>query len=184
MSQIITHHIRTHACSTSFHSAPANHTVQLLYVDHRLAPARSVNLAAPPQRPHRDQRDNCRIATALRARHPEPAPYERSERAVQVYNCTRTRVRSTSRLYRTWYIPTDIPVIVPRWYMYCTHTNDELIEYAALTIQAHTNDQPNCRRYAVSDRSILLEVETDLTGAHSPRQRLQHNRELALGKCQ
>ena len=51
--------------------------------------------------------------------------------------------------------------------MYCTHTNDEFIEYAALTIQAHTNDQPNCRRYAVSDRSILLEVETDLTGAHS-----------------
>ena len=51
-------------------------------------------------------------------------------------------------------------------YMYCTHTNDEFIEYAALTIQAHTNDQPNCRRYAVSDRSILLEVETDLTGAH------------------
>ena len=50
--------------------------------------------------------------------------------------------------------------------MYCTHTNDEFIEYAALTIQAHTNDQPNCRRYAVSDRSILLEVETDLTGAH------------------
>ena len=52
--------------------------------------------------------------------------------------------------------------------MYCTHTNDEFIEYAALTIQAHTNDQPNCRRYAVSDRSILLEVETDLTGAHLP----------------
>ena len=54
--------------------------------------------------------------------------------------------------------------------MYCTHTNDEFIEYAALTIQAHTNDQPNCRRYAVSDRSILLEVETDLTGAHFRRE--------------
>ena len=53
--------------------------------------------------------------------------------------------------------------------MYCTHTNDEFIEYAALTIQAHTNDQPNCWRYAVSDRSILLEVETDLTGAHYER---------------
>ena len=50
--------------------------------------------------------------------------------------------------------------------MYRTHINDEITDYAALTIQAHTNGQPNCRRYAVSDRSILLEVETDLTGAH------------------
>ena len=69
-------------------------------------------------------------------------------------------------LYRTWYVPTDTSVIVPRRYMYCTHTNDEFIEYATLTIQAHTNGQANCRRYAVSDRSNLLEVETDLTGAH------------------
>ena len=82
------------------------------------------------------------------------------------YKCTRTRVRIRSisllptipyvgpydaRLYRTWYIPTDISVLVPRRYLYCTHTNDELTEYAALDIQAHTNGQPNCRRYAVSD---------------------------------
>ena len=56
-----------------------------------------------------------------------------------------------ARMYRTQYIPTDISVLVPRRHMYCTHTIDELIEYAALTIQAHTNGQPNCRRYAVSD---------------------------------
>ena len=60
-------------------------TIQLLYVDPRLTPARSVNLAAPPQRPHRERRDNCRIATTLRARHAEPAPYESSDRAAQVY---------------------------------------------------------------------------------------------------
>ena len=56
-----------------------------------------------------------------------------------------------ARLYRTWYIPTDISVRIPRRYLYCTHTNDEFTEYAALGIQAHTNVQPNCRRYAVSD---------------------------------
>ena len=141
----------------------------------RLTPARSVNLAAPPQRPHRDRRDNCRIASYP----PRTSTGACSVRKYGSYGARGTSVpvpeyilRSTSRLYRTRYrsqltFRNCTPSVHVLYAQY-----DEFIKYAALTIQAHTNGQPNCRRYAVSDRSILLEVETDLTGAHSPRQRL------------
>ena len=140
MSQFLTHHNLTHACSTSFHPAPANHTIQLVYAEHRLASARSVNLAAPPQRPHREHSDNCaQLPTTLRARQPEQTKV-RSAR----YKCTRTRVhlRSTSRLYRTWYVPADIPLLYDSGKVLqrvnCTplvHVlyvqSDEFIKYAA-----------------------------------------------------
>ena len=122
------------------HPAPPTPQPLRAYADRRLAAAGSVNLAAPPQRPHREHSDNCaQLPTTLRARQPEQTKV-RSAR----YKCTRTRVhlRTASRLYRTWYVPADIPLLYDSGKVLqrvnCTplvHVlyvqSDEFIKYAA-----------------------------------------------------